>query len=292
MYSPTQCTITMTKHPLQAPESHSPLLQQFLTRHRIDPLQAPLDVLTQATTAFAQLPFENLTKIIKEAEAGRVSEARRWPAEVLADHWAYGTGGTCFALNAALLHLVRALGWRAEPVLADRRYGADTHCALLVWIDNRPHLLDPGYLLVRPLPLPTAGELRVRTPFNEVVLTARDGGARIDLHTVQQQHSTYRLTFKAAPVDAGEFLRAWDNSFDTNIIRYPVLSRVTDQQQLYLQKKTLYVRDHTASERLDLPADRLLQDIARQFRIAPEIVARALNILQRKGELHGTSAAS
>src|SRR5204863_234100 len=66
-------------------------------------------------------------KIIKDAEAGGVEEARRTPAEVLADHHALGAGGTCFALTATMLHLVRALGFPAEPILADRRYGADTH---------------------------------------------------------------------------------------------------------------------------------------------------------------------
>ena len=47
------------------------------------------------------------------------------PAEVLADHEQCGAGGTCFSLTAAFLHLVRSLGWKAEPLLADRRYGCD-----------------------------------------------------------------------------------------------------------------------------------------------------------------------
>ena len=49
---------------------------------------------------------------------------------------------------------------RAEPILADRRYGDDTHSALVVWHEGKPHLLDPGYLIVRPLPLPSAAGLQ------------------------------------------------------------------------------------------------------------------------------------
>src|SRR5262249_12827325 len=110
-------------------------------------------------------------------------EARRGPDEVLADHAAFGTGGTCFSLTATMLHLVRALGFEAEPILADRRYGADTHCAMLVWLDAVPHLLDPGYLIVRPLAIPKSGEVRLTMPAIDVVLAAKDGGERIDLLT-------------------------------------------------------------------------------------------------------------
>src|ERR1022692_1792165 len=136
---------SMYKHPLLPPEPDSPLLRQFLQAQSIDIALPSVERLTAVARAFSRLPFENLTKIIKDAEAGRVEEARRTPGEVLADHAALGAGGTCFALTATLLYLVRALGFAAEPILADRRYGADTHSALLVWLAGKPHLLDPGY---------------------------------------------------------------------------------------------------------------------------------------------------
>ncbi len=274
-------------HPLQTPEANSPLLRQFLRAHQINADQTPVELLTDVARAFARLPFENLTKIIKDAEAGRVEEARRTPAEVLADHHAFGAGGTCFALTATMLYLVRALGFSAEPILADRRYGADTHSGLLVWLDGKPHLLDPGYLIVKPLPVPTAGEVHVATPFNQLILRAQDGGAKVELHTLQHKQTTYRLTFKPTPVDAGEFLRAWDVSFDAEMMRYPVLSRVVENQQVYLQKKHLLIRSVDATTTTEVPPDRLIDEIARQFQIAPAVVAKALGLLKSKGETRG-----
>src|SRR5262249_53625221 len=231
-------------------------------------------------------PYENLTKIIKQHHTGTIAEARRAPGEVLADHLRLGTGGTCFSLTATLLHLVRALGWQAELILADRRYGPDTHCALVVWIGGQPHLLDPGYLIVRPIPLPTQGELRLPTEFNEVVLTARDGGARVDLHTLQKGHKTYRLTFKAEPVAAAEFLRAWDASFDWDMMHYPVLTRVAGGRQIYLQENRLQVRGRETVGRTELDPTLLPQTIAREFGIEPSVAAQALDILLRTGESH------
>ena len=273
----------MANHPLLPPDRDSPLLPEFLRANRIDPSRSPTELLTDLASAFARLPFENLTKIIKDAEAGRVEEARRTPDEVLADHWTLGAGGTCFALTSTMLHLVRALGFQAEPILADRRYGADTHSAFLVWLDGKPHLLDPGYLIVKPLPLPTSGEIRIATPFNELILCAKDGGARVELSTLQDKQSTYRLTFKTTPVDAGEFLRAWDVSFEADMMRYPVLSRVVGKQQIYFQKQHLLIRAADQSTRAEVQPDQLIAEIARQFQIAPALIVRAMNVLKKKG---------
>ena len=136
--------------------------------------------------AFSSLPYENLTKILKHDREGGV--ARRGPEEVIRDHIRLGSGGTCFSLTAALLHVLRALGLRAEPILADRHYGENTHCALLVWLDGEPHLLDPGYLILKPLALPGNEELEqvVPTAFNELLLRHREQGSKIELHTRQQ----------------------------------------------------------------------------------------------------------
>ena len=119
---------------------------------------------------------------------------------MLQDFRRWRSGGTCFSLTAALLHLVRSLGLPGEPILADRRYGVDTHCALLVWLDDRPHLLDPGYLIVEPVPLDaTTNELVVPTRFNQLHLMPGEAD-RIELHTAEQGNRRYRLTYKTSPV--------------------------------------------------------------------------------------------
>ncbi len=280
----------MRDHPLLPPTHDSPVLHQFLHDFRIDADRPPDQILLASAQAFADLPYENLTKIIKDAETGTVEAARRTPAEVLADHTAFGTGGTCFALTSALLHLVRALGFPAEPILADRRYGADTHSALLVWIDGEPHLLDPGYMIVQPLALPREGELRIPTSFNEVILTARDGGAKVDLATRQDGRATHRLTFKTNPVDAGEFLRAWDNSFKFDMMAYPVLSRIVAGKQLYFQKRHFMVRASDETTRQEIAPDQLVAELSQRFGIAPTLVRKALSILKKKGSPHAIDA--
>lgn len=260
-------------------ESHG-LLQQYLACQSISPDLDPKQLLTQVSTAFAMLPYENLSKILRDHQTGIVEESRRLPSEVLHDHARWGTGGTCFSLTWTLLHLVRALGLQAEPILADRRYGPNTHCALVVWIDGVKHLLDPGYLLVNAIPFPKQEELIIPTSFQEVKLTPETSGSRVQLVTIHPDRSAHRLTYKTDPVDTGTFLRAWDESFDFDMMSYPVLSRVADGKQYYLQKQSLLIRSRESSERINLEPGKMVETIHTVFGIDPYLAEKSLQVLQ------------
>jgi arylamine N-acetyltransferase len=171
-------------------------LHLFLRHFGLAADAPPEVLLRRVTSAFAQLPYENLTKILKEASTGSREAARRSPVEVISDHVQLGTGGTCFSLTATLLHLLRELGWQAEPIIADRPYGSDSHCALLVWIEGQPHLVDPGYLITEPIPLPHHQPRRIATSFQDVLLAPQPGGGKLLLQTVQQGQTVPRITFK------------------------------------------------------------------------------------------------
>lgn len=266
----------------QSEQSAPELLQQFLDRNAIGAGQTPRERLCQVATAFAQLPYENLTKIIRAAQTGSLEEARRLPREVLDEHWSWGTGGTCFSLTWTLLQLVRALGWEAEAILADRRYGADTHCAIVLWIDDEKHLLDPGYLLVDALALPKTGAVRVQTGFNQVELQTGANNTKVNLITIDQAKTTQRLTYKTDPVDTSQFLNAWDSSFDWEMMTYPVLSRISRGRQLYLQKNHLLMRGSEESQRIEIDPQQMTPQIAERFGIAPSIIEKALSILKRQ----------
>lgn len=270
-------------NPLAAPNDGQ-WLERFRTHFHLDPTPDPVASLESIATAFARLPYENLTKIIKQADTARAAEARRTPPEVLAHYFRWQTGGTCFSLTATLLYLVRTIGLRAEPILADRRYGANTHCALVVWIDRVPHLLDPGYLIVKPIALTISIARQVRTPFNTLELTPIPQTDRLELRTIDKGQSKYRLTFKTTPVDAGEFLRAWDESFDWEMMQYPVLTTVRNGAQLYLQGHRYQVRTNANVLRAEMNDEELAQRIVSEFGIDPSIAQRALHILARRNK--------
>lgn len=261
----------------QSPE----LLQQFLLDHHIDPAANPLHILKQLTSAFASIPYENLTKIVRDAQTQNPDQLRRLPADVLSEHASLGSGGTCFSLTWTLLHLIRTLGFTADPILADRRYGPNTHSALIVTIDSQQHLIDPGYLLVNPLPIPKANDLIVPTSFREIKLTPHAQSSRLDLTTIHTDNSTYRLTYKTDPVDTAQFLQAWDASFEFDMMHYPVLSRISQGQQLYLQKNHFLIRSRHHTQSQELAPSQLPDIIQTHFGLNSGLVNQALNILRQ-----------
>ena len=268
-----------TGNPLARPSGRE-LLDQFRTHCGVSREGTARDQLAALARTFAAVPYENLTKIIKYARCRTPAASRRTPPEVIHDFQCAGAGGTCFSLTAALLHLVRALGVPAEPILADRRYGADTHCALIVSIDDQPYVLDPGYLIVDPIPLSHAAtNFVVSTRFNQLELVP-SGHGRLELHTTQQGNRRYRLTFKTDPVDDQTFLRAWDASFGSEAIHYPVLTRVTQHQQLYLRGTHLQKRTRTTIEREVIPEQQLASRIVQEFGIRDDVVQQALGVLR------------
>ena len=184
-----------------------------------------------------------------------------------------------------MLHLVRDLGWKAEYILADRRYGQNTHCALIVWFENRPHFLDPGFLVDRPIALPSEEEQEIRTGFNRLILAPEAKPDRFSLYTVREGKKVYRLTYKMSPVDDGEFYKAWDESFHWDMMRYPLLTRTAGSRQIYLKDSRIQISSAEATERHNVSREELIGKIAAEFCIHPAVVARAVSILKDRGEI-------
>jgi arylamine N-acetyltransferase len=265
-------------------------LTEFMAHFDIPSQAESRRLLRTIAGAFATLPYENITKIIKREECGNPEKARRYPEEVIRDHIAWGTGGTCFSLTSALMHLVRSLGWEAEYILADRRYGQNTHCALLVRIDGIPHLLDPGYLITDPIPLFGQSEREFKTSFNRLVLTPDEGRNKTSLSTIQGGERMYRLSYKTSPVDTGEFCKAWDASFSWDMMRYPLLTRTADSKQIYLKGSKIQIRDGDSVQRGEILMEELIAKIAAEFRIHPSVVAHGISILRGRGEIDGKTS--
>ncbi len=265
-------------------------LTAFTSHFRISLSLPPRELLNAVVTAFAKLPYENITKIIKKAECGSPEKSRRYPEEVVRDHIAWGTGGTCFSLTSALRDLVQNLGWEAEYILADRNYGQDTHCALLLRIDGGPHLLDPGFLILNPIPIGGVEEQAVDTGFNRLILAPESRPNRLSLSTIRQNSKAYRLTYKTSPVDKGEFQKAWDSSFDWDMMNYPLLTRTIESGQIYLRGSRLQISKDGSVEKREIRRDDIVSRISGEFHINPEIIAHAISILKSGEKAGGKSS--
>ena len=127
-----------------------------------------------------------------------------------------------------------------------------------------------------------SGEIHVPTAFNEIVLAPQAGGEKLDLYTIQKGNRTYRLTFKADPVDDAAFLKAWEASFDWEMMRYPVLTRVRGGEQIYLQGERYQVRTLNDVTRQQMSNPDVVEKIRAEFGVGEVVARRAFEVLARK----------
>jgi arylamine N-acetyltransferase len=255
------------------------LLARFLSRFGI-PRQLPRSqLILRVTEAFAQVPYENLTKILKADRVISAGSALRHPDELIADFLNWGSGGTCFSLTASLVAILDGLGIETYPVLADRHYGADTHCGLMiVGPGGELQLLDPGYLLFAPVAIPREQPAVFETGFNRIELRPA-AGDRLELYTIVKTNRKLRLTFKLAPVSDEAFGKAWQRSFAFEMMTYPVLTRQVNGCHQYLQGNVLAVRDSRHTERTVLTPAKQIEFISSTLGMNRQIVTRALELV-------------
>jgi arylamine N-acetyltransferase len=249
----------------------------------------PLARLHDLAARFAAFPYESLSKVVAYLEAGG-RPSPRLPARVMADHLSLGAGGTCFSLTELFRCLALAAGLEAHPVLCRTRRGDADHCALVAWAGGRPHLVDPGYLLERPLPLAGAGA--VEGERGEPLLVAAGSldprfGApplerpgELDLFTHEDEGPRWRYRVQTRPPTEAEFRARWLQSFE-GLGRKKIVAtrRLPGGGVLYLHGHKLRRSGATGHTTRNVRAS--LADAAREgFGISPVLTERALALLE------------
>ena len=246
-------------------------IDPFLQRYKLHRSIPNLLFLRGIAHAFSHLPYENVTKILKSANGSNSLDLLRQTDEVLADHLRWNTGGTCFSLCNALQEILQSCGYESFIAMADMHYGANIHCAIIVQAEKKSYLLDPGYLLHEPLPLPRI-QISHRTPMNTVVLK-NEGSDQYSLFTQENGIQRWRYKLKARAVSREEFLEFWIHSFSLNSMENVTLTRVNEEGRLYYRKdrielvqpqkrtiqKTKTVEPDVLANLFGLPADLILQ---------------------------------
>ena len=249
----------------------------------------------------AALPYENLSKIVAFHKSGSPETAQDVSAHWLQDHARSGLGGTCFSLTHWLKIRLDALGFSTAYLMADKpstytHREPNIHCGLL--FEHRfehgvepgnPHsrrlyLLDPGYLIFEPLLLPSAG-LSVSTFIspNEIRLEDASGEGAWRLHTGPRAGPLkHRFDFRKEPVTSAEFERHWEASHHWPMMNYPVLNRVQNGVQYYLQKNNLLIRSEHSGEMKKLDGEGVRRAAREIFGLPQGLIEEALGLLEKK----------
>ena len=257
----------------------------------------------------SNITYENLTKIIRLEQTGSATGARKLDDSDQNDIDSWMGGGTCFSMTWHLYQALTDMGFKPRLVMGHKRKERNIHCALILpdldalssnalypkategsdLIAHTSYLLDPGYLIFDPLPMPLPqpfgiGEAffplspncvrLVRPTMESMELWTGGAGAPMKL----------RFEYPVEGVSVEEFKHHWNESFYREMMTYPVLNRLDREKgvQYYYQKGNLVVRNATGSQMTKIaPADRV-QTLSDIFKLSPDIIEKALNILEKK----------
>lgn len=241
---------------------------------------ATLANLTKLMQEFLKFPYENLTKIIHFNTAKDESARYRLPEILWNEHLEWGSGGTCFSLTYFFETILKSAGFNCYPVMVDRSYGKNTHCAIICLIDGGKYLVDPGFCLSRPITI-TKTESIHKLPHNTYILSPL-GNNQYSLSTSQAGTVKSRYVLKDFPVTPAEFLKHWKDSFSWPMMRHLCITRLSEDGYLYLRDK--FLRHTTAhdkkQENITINYDNRIADL---FNLSQDVVKLASNIiLERK----------
>ena len=255
-----------------------PDLERFWDRYALPQSTSDLRFLAQLAGAFSKLPYENVTKILKETRSASSYEKLRRTGEVLSDHLRWNTGGTCFSLCNALQDILRHCGFDAFIAMADMRYGKNIHCALIVRIAGLSYLMDPGYLLHEPVPLPEV-ESSHQTAMNKLLLQ-NEGDETYSLFTNENGIQKWRYRLRARPVSQEEFEQHWIHSFSLNSMEHIMLTRLNESGRLYYRKDRVELVQPQQRFRQTISKDDM-GILANMFGLPADLIVQAQRILAR-----------
>ncbi|NQT25969.1 arylamine N-acetyltransferase [candidate division KSB1 bacterium] len=260
-------------------DPHPEAVSAFRKHFSISREKPDIELLKEILSHYSQIPYENLSKIIKHHQFDDVSEKIRLPEEVMEDHARFHLGGTCFALTFFLEAILKQHGYNCYPVMADMRYGPNTHCAMVVILNGIKYLVDPGYLLNQPMELVQNRPRIYDTEFSGVELVYQITTSLYEIYTFRKDEIKWRYQFRDIPVAPKDFARLWTSSFAWNGMHGLCLSRTEKGRMVYVHKTFMRETSYDKKTNYNIKKDYHLR-IHETFGIAPERVEEALAALE------------
>ncbi|MCD4655221.1 arylamine N-acetyltransferase, partial [bacterium] len=237
-----------------------------------------LDQLEQIAGKFALIPYENLTKIVRSNQEKDPEKRLRMPEEVLMDYTRYGTGGTCFSLTFCLRKILTHYGYECAVRMADLGRNTNNHCVVVVSFNTCEFLIDPGYLITQPLPLPETGFVVHPTRLNPVCLERDPISGGLNLSTMESDGAKHRYYLKPGNCGSDDFHQFWLDSFTWSMMNSLLITRIINDGRFYLHDRHVRWFNRTGRKTAKL-RDNFDEEVALHSGISREIVFNARTIL-------------
>ena len=252
----------------------------FLKEFKFGSPKPSLHHITAISRYFSRLPYENISKILKNAEATQ-NQRFRLPDELIHDHFAWHAGGTCFSLTYFLCGIYGLLGYKVQPLICHLNWAENTHSAVVIQFAGTRYLVDPGYMIFNPIPL--------RKMNAESLISAETGiSLRFDperdeyaLYTFRKGQFVRRYRFIDQDLSWEQFGRYWETSFEMPGMNALTLTRIQGNEMLFIQGDYVKITSPGSIEKVREQnlAEKMIRD---RFRIPLEKLEQARHILKQR----------
>ncbi len=231
----------------------------------------------------ARIPWESASRIVRHQSPGAPEDYARGPERFFADALRFGSGGTCFESNGALLALLEALGFTARIVFCDMDDDdvTDPHCALIVALDGESWLADVGYPIPAALRLDPTAPTSVETPVYRYTAEPLESG-EWEVRRTSGSWGGFCFRVRPAAIDPAAFQARLvrDHGPDGLFLEEVILHRVDGDQVWYFSEHRGLVRRTAGREDplhiTDLARPHLDAVLSRFFRVDRALIRAAL----------------
>ncbi len=218
-------------------KNHFTAAEYFLKIFDIKEQKPSLKHVSEIIRQFSKLPYENLSKILKLNKKWD-DFPNRFPEEIISDYDQFRLGGTCFSLTFFLKTIMDYYGYKTKIIMADMKSGKNSHCALILKSKSNEYLLDPGYLIHKPL-LVSISPGNQNLSFIPVSLVYNEENNKYSLFTFQNKNLKLRYSFKNIPTSLETFQKFWNSSFHWRTMHGICLSKRDEIGFTYLHNHYL-----------------------------------------------------
>ncbi|MFY9549921.1 MAG: arylamine N-acetyltransferase [Thermoanaerobaculia bacterium] len=222
----------------------------------------------------AKVPFENASKIVRDAKTASPEEKPRTPHVFWSEHLERGAGGTCFARVAAFQALLDGLGFQTRKLLG-RVESDEDHAALLISTPAGETIADVGFPLPALLPA-RAG--RVETAVTDLEASPTPRGLRVAFSGGMPE-GPREIEIFFDPVTDERYRTLWRGTFrpGARFLESVGLRKDAGNRTVSFARGTLRVDDRHSRLELPLLADRAAA-LSEVFGIDAELLGEALTI--------------
>ncbi|MCF7911413.1 MAG: arylamine N-acetyltransferase [Candidatus Cloacimonetes bacterium] len=264
------------------PSLYRSTVKSFLQRHQIADVKADYKGLGAVLEAFKEIPYENVSKLLRQKNwTGGDELLLRLPDVLWNDFQENKLGGTCYSLTFFLEVILSNLGFECYPVSADMKWGRNVHCGLAVILEGVHWWCDPGYLLMTPMVLSGKFQQVYRTESSGIQLVF--DGLKYRLGTFHGREIKWRYSFIDSKCKRSNFLHYWLASFEQRGMNGVCLTRQQKEGMIYIHNRFFKEVSRSAVRKSRLDSN-WLKEIERLFGIPGILLEEAYSITKSRGK--------